>query len=61
MFPLLKFKLIKNYIKSLALICIFAHLAICLFAQTAPTSAEERMKKVQQRKELEKRLSLIHI
>ena len=61
MFPLLKFKLIKNYIKSLALICIFAHLAICLFAQTAPTSAEERMKKVQQRKELEKRSVLNEI
>jgi photosystem II stability/assembly factor-like uncharacterized protein len=55
MFPLLKFKHTANYVKSLILICIFAHLNICLFSQVAPTTAEERMKKVQQRKELEKR------
>jgi photosystem II stability/assembly factor-like uncharacterized protein len=55
MFRLLKFKHINNYIKSLILIGTFVQLHICTFAQVAPTSAEERMKKVQQRKDLEKR------
>ena len=55
MFPLLKFKHMRKYIKSFILICIFAHLHLGTFAQVAPTPAAERMKKVQQRKELEKR------
>lgn len=55
MFSLLKFKHTQDHFKSLILICIFAHLHICTFSQVAPTSAEERMKKVQQRKDLEKR------
>ena len=55
MFYLLKFKHIKNGFKSLVFICIFSYLHIYTFAQVAPTSAEDRMKAVQQRKELEKR------
>ena len=55
MFPLLKFQHMSKYIKSFILICIFAHLHLGTFAQVAPTPAAERMKKVQQRKELEKR------
>ena len=55
MFSLLKFNRSANSCKSLLFICIFTYLHICTFAQVKPTSAEERMKKVQQRKELEKR------
>src|SRR4026208_2403822 len=55
MFPMLKFKNMSIIDKTLLFICIFAHFQICTFAQIAPTSAEERMKAVQQRKELEKR------
>jgi len=55
MFPLLKFKHINTLIKPLLFICLIANWHICTFAQVAPTSAEERMKTVQQRKELEKR------
>ena len=54
MFCLLKFKLIKTCIKSLLFISTFTYWHISS-AQVAPTPAEERMKKVQQRKELEKR------
>ena len=55
MFPLLKFKHTTNYIKSLVLICIFTHLHLCTFSQVSATPAEERMKKVQQRKALEQK------
>src|SRR4249919_815831 len=55
MFPLLKFKNMSIISKTLLFICIFAHFQICTFSQIAPTSAEDRMKAVQQRKELEKR------
>src|ERR1041385_2241434 len=55
MFCLLKFQRYKNQIKTLILIGILAHLQIGTFAQVAATSAEERMKSVQQRKDLEKR------
>jgi hypothetical protein len=55
MFPLLKFNHTRYYAKPL----LFTSLVICLhiiaFAQVAPTSAEDRMKAVQQRKDLEKR------
>jgi photosystem II stability/assembly factor-like uncharacterized protein len=55
MFPLLKFKHTLFGLKTLVITCALAHLHICPLAQVAPTSAEERMKKVQQRKELEKK------
>ena len=55
MLSLLNFKHTQNLIKTLSLICIFAHLHNCTYAQVPATSPEERMKKVQQRKELEKR------
>ena len=55
MLCLLNFKHSRNLIKTLAIICIFANLHICTFAQVTATSPEDRMKKVQQRKELEKR------
>jgi len=55
MFPLLKFQHGKTYIKFLLFISILANWHISTFAQLASTSAEERMKAVQQRKELEKR------
>ena len=55
MLCLLKFRHIKYFSKSLLFICIFANWHISTFAQMQATSAEERMKKVQQRKELEKR------
>jgi photosystem II stability/assembly factor-like uncharacterized protein len=55
MFPLLKFKHTAFNFKTLVIICSLANLHICTFAQVTPTTAEERMKKVQQRKELEKR------
>jgi photosystem II stability/assembly factor-like uncharacterized protein len=53
MFSLLKFQPPGYLFKPLFLICTFAILQIGTFAQVAPTSAEERMKKVQQRKSLE--------
>jgi photosystem II stability/assembly factor-like uncharacterized protein len=55
MFHLLKFKNIKYCAKPLLFISLLANCHILTFAQLAPTSAEERMKAVQQRKELEKR------
>lgn len=55
MFHLLKFKHIRNNAKMLLIISILANWNMIMFAQVAPTSPEERMKKVQQRKELEKR------
>ncbi|HEX3165703.1 MAG TPA: hypothetical protein VHQ93_05545, partial [Chitinophagaceae bacterium] len=56
MFHLLKFKYITDYAKSLLIISILATSShIITFAQAGPTSAEDRMKAVQQRKELEKR------
>jgi photosystem II stability/assembly factor-like uncharacterized protein len=55
MFCLLKFQHYRSAIKLLVLISTFASLQMGTFAQVAATSAEERMKKVQQRKELEKR------
>src|SRR5215510_9672105 len=55
MFQLLKFRHSKLSIKTLVFICTFVYMHICTFAQTPATSAEERMKAVQQRKELEKR------
>jgi photosystem II stability/assembly factor-like uncharacterized protein len=55
MFHLLKFQPPAMFIKILVIISAFAHMHICTFAQVTPTSPEERMKKVQQRKELEKR------
>ena len=55
MFSLLKFNRLTISCKSFVLICLFAYSPICTFAQVKPTSAEERMKKVQQRKELERR------
>src|SRR6185436_15119245 len=55
MLCLLKFKHNGSFIKLLCLICIFAYFPLSTIAQVASTSAEERMKKVQQRKELEKR------
>ena len=55
MFPLLKFNHIPIVSKTLLFVCIFANFHVCTFAQVAPTSAEERMKAVQQRKELEKK------
>ena len=55
MFRLLKFNHNKKCIKFLIIICTLANLHITTLAQVSPTSAEERMKKVQQRKELEKR------
>lgn len=54
MFPLLKFKPIKASIRFLFFISTLAYQHIST-AQVAPTSAEERMKKVQQRQKLEKR------
>jgi photosystem II stability/assembly factor-like uncharacterized protein len=61
MFRLLKFQHNNTLIKSLLFICLFASWHICTFAQLATTSAEERMKAVQQRKELEKRSVLNEI
>ncbi len=55
MFLLLKFQFIKSHFKSLLLMCVLVMLQISLTAQVAPTSAEDRMKTVQQRKELEKK------
>jgi photosystem II stability/assembly factor-like uncharacterized protein len=55
MFCLLKFQHIKSCIKSLLFISLLANWHIITVAQVAPTSAEDRMKAVQQRKELEKR------
>ena len=55
MFQLLKFNHIRHYSKPLLLISLLAVCHIITFAQMAPTSAEDRMKAVQQRKELEKR------
>ncbi len=55
MFPLLKFKPIKASVKLLFFISALASQHISTLAQVPATSAEERMKKVQQRKELEKR------
>ena len=59
MFHMLKFKHIRHYAKSLLLISLLVSYHIITLAQPAPTSGEERMKAVQQRKELEKR-SLIN-
>ena len=55
MFSLLKFDHTKIYVRRVLFISTLALLHFCTFAQVSPTSAEERMKKVQQRKELEKR------
>src|SRR6186713_3576891 len=55
MFHLLKFRHIAKYAKPLLIISILTNWHIITFAQVAPTCAEERMKAVQQRKELEKR------
>jgi hypothetical protein len=55
MFHLLKFKHIRHYAKPLLFISLLANFHIITIAQIAPTSPEERMKAVQQRKELEKR------
>jgi photosystem II stability/assembly factor-like uncharacterized protein len=55
MFTLLKFKHISHYAKSLLFISLLASYHTFTFAQVAATSAEDRMKAVQQRKELEKR------
>ena len=55
MFHLLKFKHIRHYAKPLLFISLLANFHIITIAQIAPTSSEERMKAVQQRKELEKR------
>ena len=61
MFRLLKFQHYRTIIQSFALIGSFSLLHLSLFAQVGATSAEERMKKVQQRKELEKRSVLNEI
>ena len=55
MSSLLKFRPIKTSIKFLFFISSLAYQHISTFAQVSATSAEERMRKVQQRKELEKR------
>ena len=57
MFTLLKFSRPFSRRSLLYLICIFAnlHIGIFVFSQVNPTLAEERMKKVQQRKDLEKK------
>jgi len=55
MLPLLKFKHIQKGFKFLVLIITLANLHFSTFAQVSPTSAEDRMKSVQQRKDLEKR------
>ena len=55
MFHLLKFKHIRHYSKPLLFISLLVNSHLITFAQVAPTSAEDRMKAVQQRKELEKR------
>src|SRR4030095_17237316 len=55
MFPLLKFKHIRHWAKPLLFISLFANWHIITIAQIAPTYAEDRMKAVQQRKDLEKR------
>ncbi len=59
MFALLKF--LRQRITILSLLYIFTNLQICLFAQVAPTSAEERMKAIAQRKELGKKSLLNEI
>src|SRR6478735_879778 len=55
MLRLLKFKNIRHYAKPLLFISLLANFYTITIAQIAPTSAEERMRAVQQRKELEKR------
>src|SRR6185369_287233 len=55
MFHLLKFKHIRHYAKHLLFISLLANFHLIIIAQISPTSAEERMKAMQQRKELEKR------
>lgn len=57
MSSLLKFKRPFPSKNLFYLICIFAnlHIGTFVFSQVNPTSAEERMKKVEQRKELEKK------
>ena len=55
MFHLLKFKRLRHWAKSLLFIVLLVNWHIDTTAQIAPTSAEERMKAVQQRKVLEKR------
>src|SRR5215510_5294363 len=55
MFQLLKFRTTKNCFKFLFFIGILLNHHFSTFAQVVPTSAEERMKASQQRKELEKR------
>ncbi|HEV8270573.1 MAG TPA: hypothetical protein VGQ04_04665, partial [Chitinophagaceae bacterium] len=55
MFPLLKFKPITHYAKPLLFISLLVNFYTITIAQIAPTSPEERMKAVQQRKDLEKR------
>ncbi|TMI98425.1 MAG: glycosyl hydrolase, partial [Bacteroidetes bacterium] len=55
MFTLLKFKHTTLYAKSLLFISLFVSYHTITIAQVAATSAEDRMKAVQQRKELEKR------
>ena len=59
MFVLLKF--IRMRIPALLLIGTFSLFHICSFAQVTPTPAQERMKAVQQRKELEKKSLLNEI
>ena len=55
MFHLLKFKHTRHLAKPLLFISLLANLHIISLAQVASTSAEDRMKAVQQRKDLEKR------
>lgn len=57
MTSLLKFNHPFSHKTLLYFICIVVNLQICnsVFAQVNPTAAEERMKKIQQRKELEKK------
>ena len=55
MFHLLKFKHITHYAKPLLIISLLVNYHTITFAQVGQTSAEDRMKAVQQRKELEKR------
>src|SRR5262245_33394525 len=58
MFQLLKFKQNRHYAKALLIISVFTILHTITFAQVSPTSAEDRMKSVQQRKELERKSTL---
>src|SRR5580704_8402015 len=56
MLRVLKITFILSYFQSsLFLIFLFANMPVCTFAQVKPTSAEERMKSVEQRLALEKR------